>query len=245
MTFAFDQPPAVEASGGPSPLAGLSGSPVYSGNALLGIVKEVPQGRNHLRVECVPAGLVFTDPDLLDWFTRRSDNIAPPRLERLRKTHPDDTHYEEEYGEALRAEYRKTKIFGLDELSRNDTEWDLDTAYLSLEARPQSRAGRRASIDSAVPRDYWSLPTPHEEHGSGPQQIEELLGTRPRVLLRGDAGAGKTTLIWWLAAHAAAGTLDDRLAQLNGLVPFVVPLRSLRAQGDGFPSPPSSPGCRV
>ncbi|MEU0985722.1 NACHT domain-containing protein [Streptomyces sp. NPDC005953] len=237
MTFAFDQPPAVEASGGPSPLAGLSGSPVYSGNALLGIVKEVPQGRNHLRVECVPAGLVFTDPDLLDWFARRSDNIAPPRLERLRKTHPDDTHYEEEYGEALRAEYRKTKIFGLDELSRNDTEWDLDTAYLSLEARPQSRAGRRAPVDSAVPRDYWNLPTSREEHGSGPQQIEELLGTRPRVLLRGDAGAGKTTLIWWLAAHAAAGTLDDRLAQLNGLVPFVIPLRSLRAQGDGFPSP--------
>ncbi|XIE79009.1 NACHT domain-containing NTPase [Streptomyces sp. SBR177] len=52
-----------------------------------------------------------------------------------------------------------------------------------------------------------------------PQRIDELLGPRPRVLLRGDAGAGKTTLVWWLAAHAAAGTLGPGLAELNGLVP--------------------------
>ncbi|MEU5401192.1 NACHT domain-containing protein [Streptomyces sp. NPDC005963] len=237
MTFAFDHPPVAEPPEGPSPLAGLSGSPVYSGDTLLGIVKEVPRGRNHLRVECVPAGLVFTNPDLLAWFARRSDTLVPPRVERLHQAHSDDTRFEEEYGEALSAEYRKTKIFGLDELSRQDAEWDLDTAYMSLEARPRVRAPRRRSDGPTVPRDYWQHPTPREEHGTRPQQIEELLGTRSRVLLRGDAGAGKTTLIWWLAAHAAAGTLDERLAELNGLVPFVVPLRTLRAQGDGFPSP--------
>ena len=70
-----------------------------------------------------------------------------------------------------------------------------------------------------------------------PQRIDTLLTDRPRVLLRGEAGAGKTTLLWWLAAHASARTLDDDLAPLNGLVPFVVPLRTLRARGVGFPGP--------
>ncbi|NUV44806.1 NACHT domain-containing NTPase [Streptomyces sp. CAI-24] len=68
-----------------------------------------------------------------------------------------------------------------------------------------------------------------------------LLTDRPRVLLRGEAGAGKTTLLWWLAAHASARTLADDLADdlaaLNGLAPFVVPLRTLRARGVTFPGP--------
>ncbi|WP_444971037.1 NACHT domain-containing protein [Streptomyces sp. SAI-25] len=68
-----------------------------------------------------------------------------------------------------------------------------------------------------------------------------LLTDRPRVLLRGEGGAGKTTLLWWLAAHASARTLADDLADdlaaLNGLAPFVVPLRTLRARGVTFPGP--------
>lgn len=237
MVFEFDNPPAAEPTDGTSPLAGLSGGPVYSGGTLLGIVKGVPHGRNHRRVECVPVGLIFSDAHLHEWFGRRAETMSPPRLDRLGRANPDDARYEEEYGEALSAEYRKTKIFGLDELSRRDCEWDLDTAYLSLEACPRPRTPRRSTTGPREPRDYWKHPEIAEEHGSGPQRIEELLATRSRVLLRGDAGAGKTTLIWWLAAHAAAGTLDDRLAELNGLVPFVVPLRTLRARGDGFPSP--------
>lgn len=123
-------------------------------------------------------------------------------------------------GAALGVAYRRTKIFGLDELSRHDSEWDLDTAYLSLEAQAQSSPSRTAE------------PTPPH-----PQRIDTLLTDRPRVLLRGEAGAGKTTLLWWLAAHASAHTLDDGLAPLNGLVPFVVPLRTLRARGGMFPRP--------
>ncbi|MCM2394054.1 NACHT domain-containing protein [Streptomyces albipurpureus] len=237
MVFEFDNPPAAEPTDGTSPLAGLSGGPVYSGGTLLGIVRGVPHGRNHRRVECVPVGLIFSDVQLREWFGRRSETMSPPRLDRLGRANPDDARHEEEYGEALSAEYRKTKIFGLDELSRRDCEWDLDTAYLSLEASPRPRTPRRSATGPRAPRHYWQHPEIAEEHGSGPQRIEELLATRSRVLLRGDAGAGKTTLIWWLAAHAAAGTLDDRLAELNGLVPFVVPLRTLRARGDGFPSP--------
>ncbi|MER6911052.1 NACHT domain-containing protein [Streptomyces sp. NPDC000594] len=130
--------------------------------------------------------------------------------------------YEQAYAQALGAQYRRTRVFGLDDLGKRDAEWDLDTAYLSLEATPRGCRDGKPGTTAA---------------DAVPQRVETLLATRPRVLLRGDAGAGKTTLIWWLAAHAAARTLDRRLDALNGLVPFVVPLRTLRAQGAGFPGP--------
>ncbi|MBT1098368.1 NACHT domain-containing protein [Streptomyces sp. Tu102] len=225
MVFEFDRPPAPETSGDVSPLAGLSGGPVYTGDTLLGMVRTVPRGRNHQRAECVPISQVLADKDVREWFERRLGREVASALGRHTASHrPEDSPYEEEYAEALIAEYRKTRIFGLDELSRRESEWDLDTAYLSLEAVASTR-GRRSTAGPGK---------------SG--RIEALLADNPRVLLRGDAGSGKTTLVSWLAAHAAAGTLDSRLAAFNGLVPFVVPLRTLRARGTGFPTPSQLPG---
>ncbi|MCX4676327.1 NACHT domain-containing protein [Streptomyces sp. NBC_01433] len=207
-------PPALNEQGLPT-LRGLSGGPVFAGNVLLGIARLIPRQRAGRRVECVPITcLVASQPFSLVY--RQSG--TPLRYEQVRGHYPRDLRYEEEYADAVGAAYRRTKIFGLDELGRHDSEWDLDTAYLSLEA--QAPTGRTAK----------HAPAP-------PQRIDALLTDRPRVLLRGEAGAGKTTLLWWLAAHASARTLGDTLAPLNGLVPFVVPLRTLRARGGTFPGP--------
>ncbi|MEV7276729.1 NACHT domain-containing protein [Streptomyces sp. NPDC093111] len=211
LTVELDHPPVtVTDEDGPSPLAGLSGAPVFADGRLLGIVRAVPRGRGHRRLECVSLAAVLADEEARQWLPAVS--VATTGA------HPRDGFYEEEYGDALGAAYRRTKIFGLDELGKRASEWDLDTAYLSLEA---------------TSRDQEAVPVP--------RRIDDLLAARPRVLLRGDAGAGKTTLMWWLAAHAAVGTLGPELAELNGLVPFVVPLRSLRARGNGFPGPAELP----
>ncbi|MGW4163820.1 NACHT domain-containing protein [Streptomyces sp. NPDC004788] len=212
MTVELDHPPALESEHGPSPLAGLSGAPVLADGRVIGIVRSVPRGRGHRRLECVPLSAVFAHEEA------RSRLSLYVQLPLVTATHPGDRPYEEEYAEAVGAAYRRTRIFGLDELGKRASEWDLDTAYLSLEA---------------TTRDRDTVPVP--------RRIDDLLAARPRVLLRGDAGAGKTTLMWWLAAHAAAGTLGPELAELNGLVPFLVPLRSLRARGSGFPSPAELP----
>ncbi|MFF7440949.1 NACHT domain-containing protein [Streptomyces sp. NPDC008122] len=208
LTVELDHPPVTADEDGPSPLAGLSGAPVFADDGLVGIVRAVPRGRGHRRLECVPLAAILADATARTWI---SPHIV---LVPVTSTHPYDQPYEEEYAEAIGAVYRRTRIFGLDELGKRASEWDLDTAYLSLEA---------------TARDREAVPVP--------QRIDDLLASRPRVLLRGDAGAGKTTLVWWLAAHAAAGTLGANLAELNGLVPFVVPLRTLRARGSGYPSP--------
>ncbi|MFF3606400.1 NACHT domain-containing protein [Streptomyces sp. NPDC002463] len=215
LTVELDHPPVTGTEDGPSPLAGLSGAPVLADGRLLGIVRAVPRGRGHRRLECMPLTAVLADEEVRRWLPA---DVAPPI--RITGTHPHDQPYEEEYAEAVGAAYRRTRIFGLDELGKRASQWDLDTAYLSLEAASKTP-------DSPAPV---------------PQRIDNLLASRPRVLLRGDAGAGKTTLVWWLAAHAAAGTLGPNLAELNGLVPFVVPLRTLRARGNGYPSPADLPG---
>ncbi|MFJ2107714.1 NACHT domain-containing protein [Streptomyces microflavus] len=216
----LDGPPAAGPDDEPPALSGLSGGPVFAGDILLGIARQVPQQREGRRVECVPLGPVLAAEPFVQAYRRTG---ALLREERVHGNFPRDLRYEAEYAQALGVAYRRTKIFGLDELSRHDSEWDLDTAYLSLEAQAQDRTVRhRGAAEPAAPL---------------PQRIDTLLTDRPRVLLRGEAGAGKTTLLWWLAAHASARTLDDDLAPLNGLVPFVVPLRTLRARGGTFPGP--------
>nr|WP_239067228.1 NACHT domain-containing protein [Actinomadura bangladeshensis] len=46
------------------------------------------------------------------------------------------------------------------------------------------------------------------------------------MLLRGEAGGGKSTLLRWLAVTAARGSFSGPLSEWNGSVPFVVKLRS-------------------
>ncbi|MEV0220557.1 NACHT domain-containing protein [Streptomyces sp. NPDC050704] len=203
----LDVPAADERGSEVSPLAGLSGAPVFAGAVLLGVVTQVPRSRHHLRIEAAPIDAAMTSVRRIRWN---------PTFEEVTDVHPKDELFEARYAQDLAAQYRKTEIFGIEELGRTESRWDLDTAYLSLEAEA-------------------ATPDGHQEARPSAQRIESLLKTRPRALLRGQAGAGKTTLVWWLAAHAANGTLNMKLAQLNGLVPFVIPMREVYARGGRYP----------
>ncbi|MGW0949401.1 NACHT domain-containing protein [Streptomyces sp. NPDC002623] len=222
MVCEFNRRPAAETDGRSSPLAGLSGAPVFAGGVLLGIVTRVPRGRDHMRIETAPVETEHLT-EQLRMSAGAETGLLLPRLEDVTETHRRDEEFEREYRKAVKNRYRKIDIIGLEELSAHESRWDLDTAYLHLEAE----STRPAHPSSASPD------TP-----SRPGRVDELLAQAgPHVLLRGEAGAGKTTLVWWLASHAATGTLGGSLAPLNGLVPFVVPMRNLRAGGHGLPRP--------
>ncbi|MEX2982898.1 NACHT domain-containing protein [Streptomyces sp. C36] len=208
-------PPGAYLEG--SPWAGLSGGPLFAGSVLLGIAAEDPQGWEHSAVDAVPVARILAEG--LSEVLERYWPDAPP-LEELSSPDPRDLAYEEQYAKAVKARYSRMEIFGLDDLGTNENSWDLDTAYLSLEAR---KAGPETSLRPERRR------------------IEDLLGSRPRTVLRGEAGAGKTTLVWWLASHAVCRTMPEELSALDGLIPFVIPMRSLAAQGITNPTPAQLP----
>ncbi|MFI2199655.1 NACHT domain-containing protein [Streptomyces sp. NPDC020192] len=74
-----------------------------------------------------------------------------------------------------------------------------------------------------------------ETHAHRP--ADQALADSPRVLLRGEAGSGKSTLVQWLAVTAARQDVPDRMAYLEDRIPFVLPLRRLIGDGKALPLP--------
>ncbi|MEU3708516.1 NACHT domain-containing protein [Streptomyces catenulae] len=154
---------------------------------------------------------------ILHFFTRRSTFVARALVEQTRRqglirsdtstlldrfpsVGSRDAEFELRYAQHLIRRHSELTIYGLD--LRHAREWQLDTAYISLEA--ETRQGP-------------SVPVP----------TERILAGRDRVLLRGLAGSGKTTLLQWLAVSTAREELPDELGALRGRIPFVLPLRTL------------------
>ncbi|WP_445282665.1 NACHT domain-containing protein [Streptomyces sp. DSM 118148] len=181
---------------------------------------------------------------VLEFFTRRSTFVARTLVEQTRAQadlvakvdelltrtpRPDarDTTFERGYLDYVVRKHGKLTIYGID-LSNSPDRWPLDAAYLSLNV-----IGHGEEPDlGPVPASPVSAPA------------DQVLSGHDRVLLRGVAGSGKTTLIQWLAVSAAS--LTDGMAYLTGRIPFVLPLRTLTRHGERLPSPArflASVGC--
>ncbi|MFI0774142.1 NACHT domain-containing protein [Streptomyces sp. NPDC021212] len=176
---------------------------------------------------------------VLHFFTQRSTFVSRTLVEQSRRLEelsakidslivrtpsPADSPFEDRYADYITSKHGRLTIFGLD-LPGSHVVWPLDAAYLSLDAASRGT--------SEVP---LLLPADH------------VLAGRSRVLLRGVAGSGKTTLVQWLAITAAQKSPDERLLYLCGLVPFVLPLRALTRDGASFPAPHeflSAAGCPI
>ncbi|MFF7655901.1 NACHT domain-containing protein [Streptomyces sp. NPDC007983] len=139
-------------------------------------------------------------------------------IERLPSQSAQDAAFERRYADYTVKKYGTLTIVGID-LSHSEATWPLDAAYLSLEAVSQDEhaLGLDGSPLTALPAD-------------------RALSGHERVLLRGVAGSGKTTLVQWLAVSAARQEPPRGLEQLIGRVPFVLPLRTIARQ-DALPSP--------
>ncbi|MFE7183496.1 NACHT domain-containing protein [Streptomyces erythrochromogenes] len=112
--------------------------------------------------------------------------------------------FEEKYAQYVAQAHSRLQLFGLT-TDRARQEWPLDLAYISL----------------TVSGEQQLMPGEPGMHPS-PVRAEHALGSADRVLLRGPAGSGKSTLMQWLALNAAR--------QAEGpwamCVPFVLRLRA-------------------
>ncbi|MEU9100648.1 NACHT domain-containing protein [Streptomyces sp. NPDC048361] len=181
-----------------------------------------------------------------------------------RTPRPDgrDAAFERRYLDHVARKHGTLTIYGLD-LANSPGTWPLDAAYLSLEA---TTAGPRAGLVEQL----RTSATRYEQHPGllvgridrFPEQpseppvlclpvpADQALADRERVLLRGEAGSGKTTLVQWLAVSAARqaghetsigtdadGDAAGRMTYLRDRIPFVLPLRTLTRHGERLPAP--------
>ncbi|AXG77172.1 NACHT domain-containing protein [Streptomyces paludis] len=125
--------------------------------------------------------------------------------------------FEARYAAYVTATHGRLELFGLT-LGRSSRELPLDTAYISL-----AMSGER---------EIPGLP----RVGPATLTTEQALAGADRLLLRGAAGSGKSTLVQWLAVTAARRGFLPELADLNRCVPFVLRLRAFTA-AEALPLP--------
>ncbi|WP_410819305.1 NACHT domain-containing protein [Micromonospora sp. 050-3] len=112
------------------------------------------------------------------------------------------------------------ELFGVD-VHRYRLRTPLSIAYISLAVTGgNTRSLRRG-------RSRWDPGLLRADSGgdSASVRTEQALGDAARVLLRGDAGSGKTTLMQWIAVTAARQGFTGELATWNGRTPFLIRLR--------------------
>ncbi|WP_371618784.1 NACHT domain-containing NTPase [Streptomyces sp. NBC_00454] len=164
--------------------------------------------------------------------TRDLDELTAKTDELIRRTPlPDaaDLAFEASYLPYVAKKHGKLTIYGID-LKNSPTRWPLDVAYLSLEAAPLGGA----AADSPEDVEQGARLLMHRPPESQP--ADQVLARKHRVLLRGEAGSGKTTLIQWLAVSAAREE-EGQPAYLRHRIPFVLPLRTLSRHGGPLPTP--------
>ncbi|MGW6270469.1 NACHT domain-containing protein [Streptomyces sp. NPDC055060] len=185
---------------------------------------------------------------VLQFFTQRSTFVARTLVEQSRRQAEliakvdeliarsplpgaQDVAFEQRYLAYVAKKHGKLTIFGID-LSRTPGKWPLDTAYMSLEATDRSQTAR-LTYPRGHAESLWNAP-----NAPAPRPADQSLAEHDRVLLRGEAGSGKTTLVQWLAVSAARpGPDDDRMTYLYDRVPYVLPLRTLTRHGERLPAP--------
>lgn len=130
-----------------------------------------------------------------------------------------DLEFEGRYAEFMANANDRVELFGLT-LGRSAGGWPLETAYISLSVSDGHETERHA-LDHPVRATV---------------AVEQALGERDRLLLRGPAGSGKSTLVQWVALNAARQTFGGELADWNRCVPFVLRLRAFTAL-EALPAP--------
>lgn len=202
---------------------------------------------------------------ILQFFTQRSTFVAHALVEQTRslaeltakvdeliRRDPlpgiQDAAFERDYLPYVEKRHGQLTIYGID-LGNSPTRWPLDAAYLSLEASSMPRLGGRLTFQRRPQEERpWNVRAEHLHgalpEGTLPELFPDLYGPRPadralagshRVLLRGEAGSGKSTLVQWLAVTAARQELVPQMEYLADRIPFVLPLRTLTRHGERLP----------
>jgi NACHT domain-containing protein len=227
--YVLDSPhtPPLAGVSGKSPWAGMSGAALFTEGTIIGVVVADPHGWQHGRLEAVRSRVLFDDPEFVGQLVKHTGH-KPTLIEFSGQEHNPHAEFERRYAAYVAEWYNDLTIFGLDFSRQEHAQWPLDTAYLSLELAPHH--SREHGVDAGPDAQY------PEPVGGGRRRVESAFSRETRILLRGLAGSGKTTLVQWLAVTAARQEFPEGLGHFQGCIPFVLPLRTL-ARRESLPEP--------
>lgn len=140
--------------------------------------------------------------------------IPPPDLEQLRR----------DYLDHIQRSHRALDFKGIPQLRSLTNELSLEEVYVPLMARPdfpegetwERRVAGRAFGREALPEE--ALQEMGRGLSSAPVQIEEALREKKRVVVLGDPGSGKSTMLKYLALRLAKDT--------DAPLPILLPLNA-------------------
>ena len=142
----------------------------------------------------------------------------------------NDERFRNRYLAHIGATLDEVELFGVN-LRHYRPRTPLNVAYISLSvaedesARPSSKKTTRGIRWTPAALRRSSVTVSDAPDGTHSVRIEQALARSARILLRGEAGSGKTTVLRWLAVNAARGTFSADLTKWNTFVPFLVVLR--------------------
>jgi len=125
--------------------------------------------------------------------------------------------YETQFRLACIRKHDFLQLFGID-LDRSNRRYRLSTAYVALDVE-------FVEDENPSSPDTGSTPSTLE-----PMRADEALARTTRLLVRGFAGAGKSTLVQWVSVFCARRGHSGPLSHLNDLVPFVIRMRDFEDQ---------------
>jgi F0F1-type ATP synthase membrane subunit b/b' len=128
----------------------------------------------------------------------------------------ESAKFETDYRRAVGRTLNKMELFGVD-LAQTSKFHPLSVAYVSLEVGHSVRMPEQEEDESAI------------------HSVETALAANRRILIKGPAGAGKTTLVRWIAVQAASRGFEGPLKDWNDAIPFVIRLRQFSSSP--FPPP--------
>lgn len=145
--------------------------------------------------------------------------------------------FETEYRLAVGRKLDELELFGVDFQSNVNRRHRLSVAYVTLDVRQKSKD---SAIAPTISKKDAAASKDDQEQGEELMTIDVALKKTKRILIRGQAGSGKTTMLQWLAVKAASCGFDTCLLEWNAFVPFFIRLRD--CVDKGLPKPEDFPG---
>jgi predicted NACHT family NTPase len=132
--------------------------------------------------------------------------------------------FEEDYLLTVIRRLDELQLFGVD-VSKASKRHKLSVAYVTLSVEQKLSQTSPALRPFDEPAEVEAADEEDEEDTRIVLPVDRVLADARRLLVRGSAGSGKTTLMQWIAVNSAGRKFEQALSDWNNTIPFYIRLR--------------------